>query len=211
MAIVPAGSGNGLARELGIDATPGRALAAAIEAAPHAIDLGEIGGRLFASLAGIGVDAHVAARFDAPTNRQRGLPAYVRHTLGELFRHTAEMYRISIGGQSVEVRAVLVTVANSAQFGNGVRIAPGARVDDGLLDLVAVTESSRIATICQAWRLLAGSVERVKGWSTRRVERATIESERPMLFHVDGEPVHGETRLDVRVHPGALLICGGKP
>src|SRR5262249_5064136 len=80
MGIVPAGSGNGLARALGIDPRPERALAAALSAEPRRMDVGELGGRLFVNVAGIGFDAYVAARFNAPGNRLRGLAGYALQT-----------------------------------------------------------------------------------------------------------------------------------
>ena len=84
-----------------------------------------------------------------------------------------------------------MTVANSAQFGNGAIIAPGARVDDGQLDLVVIEERSRLNTIVQLPRLFQGTVDRAEGCSIRRITRATIESDRPMVYHVDGEPTQG--------------------
>jgi len=103
-------------------------------------------------------------------------------------------------------RALLVTVANSPQFGNGARIAPLARLDDGRLDLVVFEEVSRFATICAVPRLFRGGVERVRGMSTQQIERGRIESDAPMAFHVDGEPVEGGTTLDIRVLPKALTV-----
>jgi diacylglycerol kinase family enzyme len=111
------------------------------------------------------------------------------------------------GEADAPVRAVLVTVANSPEFGNGAIIAPGARVDDGLLDLVVMEERSRLRTIVQLPRLFLGTVDRAKGCSIRRIGRATIDSDQPMVFHVDGEPVSGGTSLRVRVHPGALCVA----
>jgi diacylglycerol kinase family enzyme len=99
-----------------------------------------------------------------------------------------------------------VTFANSAQFGNGARIAPGALVDDGLLDLVVVEERSRVRTLSSVRRLFDGSVGRMPGCSMARIREATVESARPMIFHVDGEPVEGGTQLHARVHPGALRV-----
>ena len=122
-------------------------------------------------------------------------------------QYVPHCYEITTGGMRVITRALLVTLANSAQFGNGVRIAPAARVDDGALDLVVVEERSRLASICRLPRLLTGSIDRVPAWSSRPVEEVTIESDRPMLFHVDGEAVQGGTRLYARVRPGALKIC----
>ena len=96
-------------------------------------------------------------------------------------------YRVTTGGIETAHRAILVTVANSAQFGNNARIAPGARVDDGELDLVVFEERSRFATVCQMPRLFNRTVERAPGCTIRRITEATIESELPMTYHVDGE------------------------
>jgi diacylglycerol kinase (ATP) len=206
LAIVPAGSGNGLATELGIDRRAPEALASALAGAPRKIDLGELGGRLFANVAGVGLDAYVAARFNDVANTRRGFLAYARITGRALVSYVPAEYRISTDDGRVHARAVLVDIANGAQYGNNARIAPDARVDDGLLDLVLVEERSRARTLQHIPKLFRGHAHRIPGYSTRRIRQATIEADQPMTFHVDGEPVLGGTRLETRVHPGALWI-----
>jgi diacylglycerol kinase (ATP) len=116
-------------------------------------------------------------------------------------------YTIATADVRMTVRAVLVVVANSVQYGNGARIAPGAQVVDGELDLVVVEERSRLRTFLQAPRLFNGSINRAPGCSIRRIREVTIECTSNMVFHVDGEPIEGGTRLTARVHPRALKIC----
>jgi diacylglycerol kinase (ATP) len=205
LGIVPAGSGNGLARELGIDPRPERAIADALQAVPRPMDLGEIDGHLFANMAGVGFDAHIAAQFATAT--RRGFVGYARITARALTSYVPKHYTVTIGGVETTHRAVLVTIANSAQFGNNARIAPNARVDDGELDLVVFEERSRFATVSQMPRLFNSTVERAPGCTIRRITEATIESELPMTFHVDGEPVSGGTKLRARIHPGALMVA----
>jgi YegS/Rv2252/BmrU family lipid kinase len=207
LAIVPAGSGNGLATELGIDARPERAIIRAVGATPRRMDVGELGGRLFVNVAGIGLDAHVAAEFNADSNKRRGFVSYLYIGLRTLFTYSPAVYTITADDCHQTVRAVFVVVANSAQFGNGARIAPGARIDDGELDLVIVEERSRLLTCFRAAHLFTGTVARVPGYSIRRARQVTIECADPMAFHVDGEPVAGGAVLTARVHPGALRIC----
>jgi diacylglycerol kinase (ATP) len=180
LGIIPAGSGNGLARELGLPSAPSAAIATALAVTPRPVD---VGGR-------------------------RGFSTYVRLTARELWRYTPGRFQID-GARPVA--ALLVTFANSAQFGNGARIAPRARIDDGLLDLVVFEERSRLATLCRLPALFTGGVERVPGVSIRQVTEAVVESDVPMVFHVDGEPVQGTTRLEARVHPGVLRVAGGRP
>ena len=205
LGIIPAGSGNGLARELGVHPRPERAMADALQAVPRPMDMGEIDGHLFANMAGVGFDAYIASRFATAT--RRGFVGYAGITARALRAYVPRHYRVTIGGVETAHRAILVTIANSAQFGNGARIAPGARVDDGELDLVVVEERSRIATLCQLPRLFNGTADRMRGYTIRRVREVTIESDQPMTYHVDGEPVAGGPRLSARIHPGALRVA----
>jgi diacylglycerol kinase family enzyme len=217
LGIVPTGSGNGLARELRVVRDARTAIQRAVHNPPRKIDAGELGGRLFFSIAGVGFDAHVAACFDRATGR-RGFSTYVRVSARELLGYQCGTYRFDeperadppadpAGAAPARRRALIVTFANSAQFGNGARIAPGARLDDGLLDMVVFEESSRLATLWALPRLFTGGVSRLRGVSIRQVQQATIDSDAPMTFHVDGEPVQGGTRLEARIHPGVLHVC----
>jgi len=205
--IVPAGSGNGLASMLGMSFKPAVALATALRGTPHLIDAGELGGRLFVNLAGIGFDAHVAARFNAPENPRRGLAGYAALVAREALRYVPGHYTIDTTDSRRSLGAWLVVLANGTEFGNRIRIAPHARVDDGALDLVVVEQGSRLATLWGMRRIVTGTVEQAAQWSSTLVQRVKIESDTPMMFHVDGEPVQGGTTLDALVHPGALKIC----
>jgi diacylglycerol kinase (ATP) len=206
LGIIPGGSGNGLARELRLERRPELALRAALRGRSRAVDAGDMGGRLFFNVAGIGFDAQVARRFDARGHGRRGFSTYLWVSAQELLSYRCGRYRVN-GAADVLMRpALLVTVANSAQFGNGALIAPGARLDDGRLDLVVYQEVSRLRTVCAIPRLFTGQVRQIPGVTIRRIERAVIESEDPIAFHVDGEPVAGGTRLEAHVLPGALTV-----
>jgi YegS/Rv2252/BmrU family lipid kinase len=207
LGIVPSGSGNGLATELGIHRRADQAIAMALQAEPWRIDLGEIGGRLFVNVAGVGIDAYVAHQFSHASNIRRGLLTYARITGRALFTYAPSRYRITADDRTIDTHAVLLTIANGTQFGNNARIAPQARLDDGLLDLVVVSESSRLRTLINVPRLFNGTAARVPGCTMVRTRTAAIESDAPMTFHVDGEPVAGGTSLKVRVHPGAVWIA----
>lgn len=204
LGIVPSGSGNGLARELKIRSRPEHAIADAMRASPRLIDAGELGGRLFVNLAGLGFDAHVAACFDRDATGRRGLRTYARLTAREMFRYQAGTY--CVDGVTVD-RALLVTIANSGQFGNGARVAPSARLDDGLLDLVIFQERTRVGAIATIPRFFTGGFERLRGVTVRKIERISITADRPIPFHVDGEPVEGGTVLEGRVLPSALRVA----
>jgi diacylglycerol kinase (ATP) len=207
--IVPAGSGNGLATEFRISRDPATAIAAALRATPRLMDVGELGGRLFVNVAGIGIDAYIAARFNDPSNHKRGLLRYAQLTGPALFAYTPATYRITANGGATRIatRAVLVSLANGTQYGNNAQVAPGARVDDGLLDLVVFEEASRLRTLLSVPRLFNGTAEQVRGCAITRIRHAVIDCDAPMTFHVDGETVFGGTSLVARIHAGALRIA----
>ena len=206
LAIVRGGSGNGLAYALGVPRDPATALRHAVVAEPRRIDVGEIAGRLFFNIAGIGFDAHVADRFGRE-GRKRGLRGYATVVARELFTYRAQPCRLTINGCEHERRAFLLTIANGPQWGNGARVAPNARLDDGLLDLVTVEPRSPLAAAWQIRRLFTGTFGEVRGVTTERVTSVEIYAKPPVIFHVDGQPASSEiTPLQVRLHPHALLV-----
>lgn len=207
---LPNGSGNGLARELGVALDPAKALRQALTGVDRQLDAGEIGGRLFFNVAGLGFDAHVARLFNE-RGKRRGFRAYVTTSLVELFRYQAHHYDITLGEDDVvRRRALMVVIANTAQYGNGARIAPHARPDDGRLDLVVVQSQSALGNIWRARKLFDGSLARAAGVTIRSIDQAEIATNgAASWFHVDGEPVQAEVGngpLQVKVHPRALRL-----
>ena len=156
LVVVPGGSGNGLARELRIPFDPGRAFAVAFEGRACCIDAGELDGRLFFNVAGIGLDARVAHRFAAGGLARRGFGRYLTVTAQELFTYKPDYHTVVTDGTALHVRAMLIAVANARQYGNGAVIAPAARVDDGKLDVVIVAARSPLAALAQVPRLFKG-------------------------------------------------------
>lgn len=204
--IVPAGSGNGLARELGIPAEADRAFEVALGARDRVMDAGELDGHLFFNVAGIGLDARVAHRFAAGGLRRRGLSRYASLTLSELASGRADDYAIHSDGVTDRMRAMLVAIANTRQYGNGVLIAPGARIDDGRLEMVGVGERSMLNALWHVPRLFTGQVARVPGVVIRSAERIEVSADAPILYHVDGEPHQGSSSIAATVHRSALRV-----
>lgn len=207
LGIVPMGSGNGLAREFGVPADHEAALLAALTGTDRTIDAGELNGRVFFNSAGVGFDAHVAAAFATSAGHARGFVSYASITLRELFRYEPGEYVISAEGQpSRTCRALLISAANTRQWGGGARIAPAALMDDERLDLVIVPAIPPVVVLANTWRLFAGSIG---GWSaveTQRIHAATIRCTPPAPVHVDGEPAGRLGSIDIRVIPAALRV-----
>jgi len=207
LGIVPMGSGNGLAREIGAPAGREAALRAALTGTDRMIDAGELNGRVFFNAAGVGFDAHVASVFASSAGHTRGFVSYASVTIRELFRYEAGEYVIRAEGQPARTcRALLISLANTPQWGSGARIAPAALMDDARLDLVLVPDLRPGVALANAWRLFAGSIG---GWAaveTQRIHAATIRCTPPAAIHVDGEPAGRLDAIDIRVIPAALRV-----
>lgn len=205
LGIIRAGAGNGLAREMGVPPDPAHAIASAVAGPTRRIDAGELQGRLFFNVAGVGFDAVVAHRFNSIPTGDRSLAGYVRAASSERFTFRSQLYAIDADGERLDMQAQAIAFANSRQYGNGAVIAPNARLNDGLLDLVVVKPGSIATDLVRACRLLGG---RGLGRQaiTRQFRRVEIRSDSPMWIHVDGETFQTADVLVGRVHPNALKV-----
>ena len=206
LAIVPSGSGNGLATELLIPQDPDGAFEAAFEGRDCRIDAGELDSRLFFNVAGIGLDARVAHRFAADGLGRRGFLRYLEIAAQELFAFKSEFHTIVTDGTSIRVDALIIAIANARQYGNGALIAPDARLNDGRLDVVVVEGRSPLAALIHAPRLFMGQVAKVRGVTQRAAQEIEVTSAGPMVYHVDGEPFIGGASIAARSRPGALRV-----
>ena len=209
LGIIPSGSGNGLARELAIPFDPAAAFAVAFDGRDRVIDAGELDGRRFFNVAGIGLDARVAHEFASKGLVRRGFARYLEIAARELFAFSPDEHTIVVDGIATRTRALVVTLANGRQYGNGALIAPHAMPDDGLLEVVVVAYRTPFAAILQTPLLFAGRISAVPGVTTTRGREVEITSGRPVLYHVDGEPFVGGASVRATVHPGALRVRVG--
>jgi diacylglycerol kinase family enzyme len=207
LGMMPSGSGNGLARELGLPLNPHAALEVAFGSTERVIDAGELDGHLFFNLAGIGLDARVAHRFAQDGLVRRGFGRYLEIAIRELFIYEPDEHTITFDdGETLRERTMLIAIANGRQYGNNARIAPHARVDDGRLDVVVVADRRFAEALLQVPRVFTGTVDRVRGVTSRTTSSVEITSARPVLFHIDGEPLVGSARVTARARPRAIRV-----
>ncbi len=204
--LVPAGSGNGLARALGMPWDPAAALRVAFDGVPRAIDAGRMAGRCFFNIGGIGFDARVAALFNLRAKGTRGGWPYIAIGVREGCRYCALDYDVRLDDDERHYRALIIAFANGREYGLGARIAPDARLDDGLLDAIIVEERGVLARFWDARHLAKGTAHLAPMVTTRKVRRATVTCAGEMEFHVDGEPGRATGRIEVEVIPAALVI-----
>lgn len=202
--LVPCGSGDGLGRHLGIHGAIPRALDLLHTGRPRLIDTGLADGRPFFAAAGLGFEAEIAQRFNRLS--RRGFTRYLT-TAARAFRQwPPQDYVIAHDGRREAVRAFTLTVANANQYGNNARIAPEARIDDGLLDVCVVPPVTAWNALPLALRLFHGSVTRVRGVSVRRSARFVIERQSSGLLHTDGELHEAGPAVEFTVRPRSLRI-----
>jgi YegS/Rv2252/BmrU family lipid kinase len=206
LAVVPAGSGNGLAAALGVPFDPPAAIAAALDGRARRIDAGTLDGRPFFNIAGIGVDARIAALFNARAKGTRGRWPYVLLALREGCRYASQEYRIELDGEPLSSRALLIAFANGGEYGNHIKLSAAARPDDGLLDATIVHDRSVPARFWAARHLAGGTAERAPGVVSRQLRHARVSARGPIEYHVDGESGVAPGPVEVGIRPGALLV-----
>lgn len=206
LALVPCGSGNGLALHLGLPLSPLAALALIAGAGGRigVLDTGVVNGLPFFNAMGLGLDADVSRRFNGLV--RRGLPAYARTALEALRELRHESVTISCETHHETFDALLVAVANSDQYGNNARIAPGARVDDGALDLIAVGPVGFTGAVALAARLFLHSFDESPHVRRMRSAWFAIDRVAPGLIHTDGETHATGTKIEVAVRPRSLRV-----
>jgi YegS/Rv2252/BmrU family lipid kinase len=207
LAVIPAGSGNGFARELAIPWQPDEAIRVAIRGRDRAIDAGEINGRFFFNIAGIGIDAVIAEQFNAQGKiGRRGLGPYVRIGFRECFKYEGRHYKVTLDGEDLAAHAMLIAFANGREYGNRIRLAPKARMDDGKLEALVVDDRPPVLRLLAASHLALGTADRAPRITHRSIASAVVETDGEMLYHVDGEVGRARNRIDVRIRPGALKV-----
>jgi diacylglycerol kinase (ATP) len=206
LGLIPAGSGNGLAAALAVPRDPKAAIATALGARTLAVDAGMLNGRPFFNVAGIGFDAHIAHLFNQRARGRRGRLPYVVIGVREGCTYTSKTYTVTMGGSSIISNALLIAFANGSEYGMGVRIAPHARLDDGLLEACIVEDRPVLSRFLHARHLALGSIQRAPNLITQSVRQATVEADGEIVYHLDGEPGVVRSRAEVTIRPGALVV-----
>ncbi|NUR57727.1 MAG: diacylglycerol kinase [Catenulispora sp.] len=205
MAVVPAGTGNLVAGNLGLPREPQEAVAVALDGVDRRLDLGRIGDGVVVGMAGLGLDAAMVQDAPHALKRRLGWPAYVVSLLRHLRdRHLTLVLDVD-GDRTVHRNVAGVVVGNMGQLHGGLALFPDAQPDDGLLDVVVIAPRG-----IRGW--VAGIVDLLRGkrnssaLQRRRGRRIVVTGERPMRREADGDALPDDRVMDVAVEPGALLL-----
>lgn len=211
LGIVPTGSGNDLARSLGLPTDPAAAWTVAVGARVRPLDLGHAtnGGhqaRWFSAAGGIGFDAGVATAMASRRGWQRGQAGYLLTTLMQLRSFDNREVELTLDGTTTRRRVLFIAIANGEYYGGGMRIAPGATTDDGLLDICVVGDISRLTALRQLANLYRGTHVAHPQVELLTARTLSIAGDARTLVHLDGEPF-GTLPLAVELHHARLFVA----
>lgn len=188
LAIVPAGRGNDLARVLGIPRDPRAAARLAVEGEERRIDVAEVNGRPFVGIASLGIDSD-ANRIANETRLVSGDLVYLYAGLRALAGWRAATFSVRIDGQDHEMTGYSVAVANSKAYGGGMWLVPHARLDDGRLDVLMVSEQSKLKSLRDLVKVFKGAHTRNPLYRFSTGERIEVRADRPFVVYADGDPI----------------------
>ena len=204
LGIIPCGSGDGLARHLGISHYFNRALDTILKGKVSHLDAGTINGRMFFSVCGVGFDAVVSEKF--AKSGHRGLTTYISEGLKTWSSYVPEKYSIVVDGERLDHEAMFITVGNSNQWGNGAKITPLADSSDGILDITVVDDFMAIEFPVLAGLLMTGSAHKSSRVHTYRGKSICIERSCEGPAHADGDWFEAGKTIDIKVIPNALDV-----
>lgn len=202
LGLIPMGSGNGLARHLGISINPFKALERALNGSPTKIDACTINNKIFFCTAGIGFDASVAETFDK--RGKRGLLNYIIAIILTLKNYKPIEIELESGKKE---KIFLLTIANANQYGNNAYISPNANITDGLFEIVKIKNNNILMLISISIRLFLKNVHKSKGVKiyTSKISNINYGINQPL--HMDGESLKTENQiLEIGIIPAALNI-----
>lgn len=204
LGILPFGSGNGLARSLGIPQDLYAALKVIESGFVMNCDRGTVNGSPFYCTFGLGFDAAVSEKF--ATMKKRGRITYIRSAIREFFSYQSQAYAIIIKGKVITEKALIIAVCNAPQYGNNAYIGPKAKLTDGLLDVTVVHADNIFNTLLMSMDMFTGMLDKNRSIGTFKVPELTIIRTQPGPVHLDGEPMTMGKRLNIQCDKMAVKV-----
>jgi diacylglycerol kinase (ATP) len=193
LGIVPIGSGNGLARSLGLSMNIEEVVRQIAAGKTATIDSGLVNNRPFFCTSGIGFDAHIGHLF----------------AIRELFKYRAKNYTLRLNGEEIKRKAFLITVANAGQYGNDFYIAPLASMQDGLFHVVILKPFNPFHLPVMMTKILSKRAHLSTRIETYSANELTITRDGKDTIHFDGEPALEEKEVTYKMQPASLNVIVG--
>ncbi|HYZ80343.1 MAG TPA: diacylglycerol kinase family protein [Solirubrobacteraceae bacterium] len=203
LGVLPGGRGNDFARMLGIPASPRAACEVLAHGEERRLDLGIVGEQTFIGIASCGFDS-VANRIANETTLVRGRLVYVYGLLRAITGWERASFTVTIDGEAPRtVSGYTVAAANSRYYGGGMMLAPDATLQDGMLDVVMITQTPKLRFLTRAPTVLTGAHVRLDNVEVLRARSVQIAASRPFTLYADGDPI-AELPVTVSVLPAAV-------
>ncbi len=204
LGIIPCGSGNGLARHLGIPMEPKAAIDLLNQGKRLCIDYGKINNIPFFCTCGVGFDAFVSLKF--ADSGKRGLLTYLENTLHESLVYRPETYEIENEEGMVKHKAFLIACGNASQYGNNAYIAPQASLTDGLMDVTILEPFTVLDVPSLSFQLFNKTIDQNSRIKTMRAKKIKIHRQHDGVLHFDGDPLMAGKELEVEIIPQGLSV-----
>jgi diacylglycerol kinase (ATP) len=211
LGVVPAGGGNDAARSLGLPADDPLAAAGLLtRLRRRPADLATVAGRAYLNVAGAGFDSEVNRLANQRLRWARGRPRYVGAVLAELVVGRPATFELVLDGQATRLQAWLVAVANGPSYGGGMRVAPAARLDDGLLEVVVIGAIGKLEFLRTFPQVFSGRHVEHPAVAVHRAARVDLDADRTLAVYADGEPA-GTLPATFEVRPAAVTVLAADP
>ena len=204
LGIIPCGSGNGLARHLGIPMNVEKALEIINLDNIEALDYCTANDRPFFCTCGVGFDAHVSQKFAEA--KKRGPLSYIQKTLVEYLKYRCKTYSIEMNDRVVTEKAFVIACGNASQYGNNAFITPRASMHDGLIDVTVIHPFTPLDTAVLGVLLFTRHIDQDTNINTFRTSELTIHRPKPDVMHIDGEPIMMDAEIHIKCHKAGIKI-----
>lgn len=204
LAIVPFGSGNGLARHLQIPMDPKKALQIINDGIIEIMDYGKINSTPFFCTCGVGFDAFVSLKFAEAG--KRGVLTYLEKMLQESLSYKPQTYELETEDETIRYKAFLIACGNASQYGNNAYITPNATTTDGLLDVTILEPFTVLDVPSLAFQLFNKTIDHNSRIKTFRCQKLKIHRNVPGVVHYDGDPMMTGTDINVEIIQDGIKI-----
>ena len=204
LGIIPCGSGNGLARHLGVPINMEKAIQIINLDNVESLDYCTVNDHPFFCTCGVGFDAHVSEKF--ALSGKRGPLTYIQSTLVEYLKYRPQKYHIEIDDEVISEEAFLIACGNASQYGNNAFIAPKASMHDGLIDVTVIHPFTPLDTAIMSFLLFTRHLDQDINITTYRVPELVIRRSKPGVMHIDGDPIMMQANLHIKCHKGGIKM-----
>jgi YegS/Rv2252/BmrU family lipid kinase len=204
LGVLPGGRGNDLARALGIPREARAACAVVATGSERVLDVGDVGGRTFVGIASLGFDSD-ANRIANTAPARLGRLVYVYAALRALAAWQPARFDLRIDGERLRFSGYSVAAANAPGYGGGMLLAPEARLDDGLFDVVLTGRLPKRRFLAALPKVFKGTHVDEPSVRVLRARELHVDADRPFVVYADGDPI-GSTPVTIRIEPGALRV-----